>query len=52
MIGFTKDVSETSLARQASQDDEEPRMGRITISSVVVLVAILGMAIVNQYLSQ
>jgi len=47
MIGFTKNVSQ-----QTRPDvDEEPRTGRITLTSVLVIVAVLGMALVNQYLS-
>jgi len=48
MIGFTKDVR----PQQRQQgEDVEPRMGRITLTSVLVVVLVLGAAIVNQYLS-
>ena len=43
MIGYTKQVSQ--------DDQQEPRTGRITLTSILVMVAVLGVAIVNQYLS-
>ena len=46
MIGFTRD-----LRPQQQDQDQEPRMGRITLTSVLVVVLVLGAAIVNQYLS-
>jgi hypothetical protein len=44
MIGFPKDIHQ--------EQDQEPRTGRITFASVLVLIAVLGLAIVKQYLSQ
>ena len=48
MIGLTKDVRPQ---QQRQDEDQEPRTGRITLTSVLVIVAVLGMALVNQYLS-
>jgi len=52
MIGFTKNVSQQTPRQTRPDADQEPRTGRITLTSILVMVAVLGMAIVNQYLAQ